>query len=588
LRPAPYGPDLREPSPNLGFAWNPNFGTDGFLAKLAGGSNLVIRGGAAITHYDEGWTTFEQATEYTNPGDTQVASLTAVAPGSSVTPGFFTAGSLNLGGTAPALYNSPSSFSFPVPESGFTFFNQPFATVNPNLRSPYIENWYLGVQRQLPGRTVLEVNYVGNHSIHMWMNYDLNEVNIFENGFLSEFQTAQTNLSNYEQANPNCQQNATCSFEGTTGSLPIMEQAYGVGGSAFSNPTNFNFVSTGQAGALANTIITTPSYFCGLVGNGNGTFAPCSNAGYTSSTAYPINFFEANPYASGEPILLLSDPGSESYNGLQAQVKHPVGHGLMLMANYAYSHAFTNRYIGDYYTADEAINNFTTLRNTRLNRAPSPYDQRHTFRTYATYKLPFRGGNLLAKEAVEGWTISPIFEWQQGRNFKLLGGTNTFNYYDNYFYQPDVSDSGVVLNGVNAKQLQKSVGYYPQAGNSSEPMDLMNPAVFTNGSVVQESTPGQLGQFVYLHGPQFINTDFAVTKVFPIFEHLKLDMQAEMLNLWNHPDWSIIDGYSGNTNNPAQYVTVTNNPAAPGTQTNPEGLGSLGARDIQFRAQLIF
>lgn len=579
LRPSPYSADLNEPAPNFGFAWNPVFG-DGFLGKLAGRSNLVIRGGAAITHYDEGWTTFEQATLYTNPGATQLNYLNA-GPPTGTPAGEFPAGSLSLGST-PALNTFPSTFSFPVPESDFTFGSQPFATVDPNLRSPYIENWYFGLQRQFPGHTVLEVNYVGNHSVHMWQNYDLNEVNIFENGFLSEFKLAQANLA----------ANGGTSFADNTGAtgvntLPTMDQAFGPGGSAFTNPNYISFVQSGQAAALANAITTSSTYFCNLVGNGGGAFTPCSGLGYGSPTAYPINIFQANPFATGEPIMLLSDPGSESYNGLQAQVKHPAGHGLMLMANYAYSHAFTNRYIGDYYTADEAIENFVTLRDRHLSRSPSPYDQRHTFRTFATYSLPFNPTNRLAKEAASGWTLSPIFSWQEGRNFKLLGGTNTYNYYDNYANQPDVSDSGVVLNGITAKQLQKSVGYYP-GPDAATPRLLMNPAVFTSGKVLPETTPGQLGQFIYLTGPQYINTDFAVTKVFPIFEQLKLNIQAELLNVFNHPAWSVVDGYSGGTNNPAQYVNVQNNPAVPGVQTNPEGLGSGGARDLQFRAQLQF
>jgi hypothetical protein len=321
---------------------------------------------------------------------------------------------------------------------------------------------------------------------------------------------------------------------------------------------------------------------------GGANFTPCAGLGYSGSTGYPINIFQANPYASGEPILLLSDPGSESYSGLQVQVKHPTGHGLMLMANYTYSHSFTNRYIGDYYTADEAIGNFSTLRDTALSRAPSPYDQRHAFRTYATYRLPFNPGNRLMKEAVSGWTLSPIFEWQSGRNFKLLGGTNTFNYFAGSG-QPDASDSGVVLNGTTVKQLQKAVGYYP-GPSVYTPKLLMNPNVFTNGQVTPEETPGQLGQFVYLTGPQFVNTDFAVTKQFPLVERLRLSIQAELLNFFNHPNWDIEDSsslYEG-ANNPVQYVTVTNAPAAPGTTTNNEGLSSGGSRDIQFRVQLQF
>jgi hypothetical protein len=374
-----------------------------------------------------------------------------------------------------------------------------------------------------------------------------------------------------------------------------MDQAFGAGNSAFTNPNYISLLQSGQAGALANAIATSSTYFCNLVGNGGGAFTPCINYGYTSSTAYPINIFQANPYATGEPITILSDPGSESYNGLQAQVKHPAGQGLMLMANYAYSHSFTNRYIGDYYTSDAAADNFTTLRDPKINRSPSPYDQRHVFRAFALYQLPFHSGNHLLNEATGGWRIAPIFTWATGRNFKLLGGTATFNDYDSSY--PDAADSGVVLNGVTPKQLQKKVGYYPNTGPSagSIPRLLMDPSVFSqngqppaSGQVGPETTPGQLGRFVFLHGPQIINTDFSVTKDFPIFEQLHMNIQAIMLNLFNHPQWSVVDGYSGGTNNPAQYVSVQNNPAVPATQTNPEGLGSGGSRDIQFRVQLLF
>jgi hypothetical protein len=565
LRPHPYSADLLQPAPNFGFAWNP--------AQIDGG-NLVVRGGASITHYDEDWSMFEQATEYSNPGDYQDAYLSA-GPTTNTPAGEFPAGSLSLGGAIPALNTFPQSFTFPQPESGSTFGYQPFATVDPNIRSPYIENWYLGIQKKLPKNTVLEVNYVGNHSVHMWQVFDMNEVNIFENGFLQEFKNAQSNYA----------ASGGTTFAGSA-PLPILTQAFGQGSSNFTNPTYLGYVQSGQAAALANAIATNSNFFCSLVGNGGATFSPCGGLGYSSGTSYPINIFQANPFATGEPILLLSDPASESYSGLQAQIKHPTGKNLTLMANYAYSHAFTNRYIGDYYTGDEGLGNFTTLRDPRLNRAPSPYDQRHTFRAYALYRIPFQSRNIFLKEAATGWTISTIFSWQKGRNFKLLGGTNTYNYYEGSG-QPDASDSGVVLSGVTRSQLQKQVGYYP-GPNTVTPRLLINPNVFSTGEVASESTPGQLGQFIYLTGPQFINDDLAVTKVFPVYRHLNLNFQAEMLNVFNHPAWSLVDGYSGGTNNPAQYVNVQNSPEAVGTQTNPEGLNSGGARDIQFRVQLAF
>jgi len=571
LNPSPYSADLKQPAPNLGFAWNPSFDN----------GNLVIRGGGAISHYDEGWGPFEQATVFTNPGTQQKEFLNA-GPPTNTPAGQFPAGSLSLGmvpgtGNIPPTNKFPATFSFPIPQSDFTFGGQPLATVDPNLRSPYIESWYVGVQQKIPWNFVVEANYVGNHATHMWSLYDLNEVNIFENGFVQEFQRAQANLA--ANGGPNA---ANPSFAGAN--LPLLTQAFGAGGSGFTNSTYVNYVSTGQAAALANAIAGNSTYFCNLVGGAG--FSPCSALGYAGSTQYPINIFQQNPFATAAPTQLLSDPGSSSYNGLQMQVKHTASN-LTLMANYAYSHAFTNRYIGDYYTADAAVANFRTLRDRQISRAPSPYDLRHTFKAYALYALPFKVSNHLLGEVVEGWKIGTIFGWQKGRNFKLLGGTYTYNYFSNLTGQPDSSDSGVVLNGTSIHQLQKSVGYYPGPNNLT-PRLLMDPKVFSSGQVTSESTPGQLGQSIYLTGPQFVNTDLSISKDFPIHESLKLQFQAEILNLFNHPAWSVVDGYSGGTNNPAQYVTLTNNPVVPGSQTNPEGLQSGGSRDIQFRLQLVF
>ncbi|MDE3137051.1 MAG: carboxypeptidase regulatory-like domain-containing protein, partial [Acidobacteriota bacterium] len=185
LTPHPYSADLMGPSPNFGLAWNPNF-TNGFLGRLMGGSNTVIRLGAAISHYDEGWTTIEQTNAFTNPGAGQSVWL---YPSSDFTPG-----SLSLGGTIPQLNAFPQSFNFPIPESAYTFAYQPFAAVDPNIRSPYVETWNFGIQRKLPGNNMLEIDYVGNHVVHSWLSYDMNEVNIFGNGFLGEFNNAVKNL----------------------------------------------------------------------------------------------------------------------------------------------------------------------------------------------------------------------------------------------------------------------------------------------------------------------------------------------------------------------------------------------------------
>src|SRR4030095_5068136 len=64
----------------------------------------------------------------------------------------------------------------------------------PDLKMGYVESFTIGIQRELNKDTVVEARYVGNRGHKLWRQYDLNETNVFENGFLNEFKLAQQNL----------------------------------------------------------------------------------------------------------------------------------------------------------------------------------------------------------------------------------------------------------------------------------------------------------------------------------------------------------------------------------------------------------
>ncbi|HLV95263.1 MAG TPA: carboxypeptidase-like regulatory domain-containing protein [Candidatus Acidoferrales bacterium] len=597
LRPQPYGGDYKQPAPRFGFAWNPDF-ENGFLGKLAGGSKTVIRGGYAINYYDEGTIPWESVAQGGLASESFFLNAGQFAPGSiSFDPANPAVTSIN------SFPNTGGQFITPLPESEFTFTGLgSFSTVDPKIRTPYIQNWSFGIQRQFAGSWVIELNYVGNHAVHMWDAYDLNEVNIFQNAsgfdsFLQDFQNAQANLA--------ASGGATFSGPNPT---PILTQAFGgAGSSAFTNPSFLFDVQTGQAGALAGAITQAPSYFCNLVGN---TFSPCVLQGYVAAgqaptpLTYPINFFQVNPYGGGNGLEFLSDPGSETYNGLHVNVKHPVGHGLNFMADYAYSHAFTNRYLGDYFSADSAEADFYTLRDPHLNRVPSPYDLRHTFNALLTYQLPFGAGkafdarNSMINRVIGGWTVGGIFTWQIGRNFKLAGGQDTYNWFDtfninnSFGFPPDPNDSGVVLNGVTVSQLQSQVTVRPAPTITDAGVTIPDPSIqalmfptseFGPGGAIQpESTPGVIAPPIFLHGPMFVNTDLSLTKNIPIWERVSMEIHAEFINAFNHPSFNYTDGYSFGTNNPAQYLFVNFSPYSPLT------VGQGGNRQIQFRAQIVF
>ena len=60
-----------------------------------------------------------------------------------------------------------------------------------NLRTPYVQNWNLSIQRNLPAGFTLDVRYVGSKGTKLIRTVNINEVNIFENGILDAFKITQ-------------------------------------------------------------------------------------------------------------------------------------------------------------------------------------------------------------------------------------------------------------------------------------------------------------------------------------------------------------------------------------------------------------
>ena len=53
--------------------------------------------------------------------------------------------------------------------------NPEFYSLSPKLRTPYTQQWHLGVQYQLPAETVLEVSYAGSHGLKLYGFYNGNQ-----------------------------------------------------------------------------------------------------------------------------------------------------------------------------------------------------------------------------------------------------------------------------------------------------------------------------------------------------------------------------------------------------------------------------
>jgi hypothetical protein len=544
-RSSTYAPDRINPSPNFGLAWNPH--TDGgFIGKLLGPNSTVIRASYSLSHFDEGlngyyWTN-------TNAGNWRVKSAN---PGTEFAPG-----SLTLQSPDPAAFNvAPTTFNPPFSEYQFAFGGYDVSTNAgvyhgpgklPTMRNPYVQTWTLGIQRELSRSTLLEVRYVGNKTTHKWRQYTVSEVNIFENGFLQEFRHAQSNLAiNQASGKGNTFQNLGLPGEVP---LPIFEQAFGpngsqpalAAGSSWTNGTFINRLLLGQAGSLAATLqggnSTNSVYECRLLG---ANFGPCADRGYTSPTPYPMNFWVANPYVFENDWA--NDTSWGNYNGLQMELRQRLRHGVTLTANYTWSHALTD--MPTQSTASGNVLNYTTIRNFNLDKAPLSNDRRHALRVYGTYDLPFGPGrrwnigNGVLRRVVGGWTLGSIATLVSGAETLLSSGQKTVNNY---------GDSGVLLQGLSLSQFRDMLLESPRnnpAGiftlTRADPMLINSDGTANTKYFSQWTTPGTFGQKLYIPGAWFWSFDASLNKDIPIREHLRLSLQAEFLNVLNHPEFDL-------------------------------------------------
>jgi hypothetical protein len=542
----PYKGDYDNPAPSAGISWSPH-SDSGFMGKFLGHDKTVLGISYRITRYDEGLNAISNAIGV-NPGPTQSVSGSAAL---TANPGAYL-----VGGAPPATVTVPTSFSFPLPLANYVLNGgQTSQYINPNLLTPYVQDWNIRYQREIARGSVLSISYVGNKSTHMWHYQNVQEVNILENGFLKEFQNAQNNLAiangltvaQLTTLPLATLKTANFSNQGLAGQvpLPILQTAFGANGTnaalsasnGFGNSTFITDLEEGAAGTMASTLAstTTSTYACRLFGSG---LSPCVAQGFTAPTAYPINFFVANPFASG--VDYENDDANTNYNGLQIHYRHAAIHGLTMDASYSWSHT-----LGTLQNAQGQSGNTTwyTMRNGELNYGPTPFDQRNVFIAYGLYQLPFGRGkffnvnNPVLNKILGDWTLGSTNTIASGNPVTFSGGRSTFN--------TTATDGVVFGNGLSLPQLiqdtETQVGGYNASCTCIK--TNISSLVAANGApnptyLAPAQTAGTWAAPLFYTGKTTFAFNLSLQKEFHIKERWRLGFYAESTNWLNHPFFS--------------------------------------------------
>ena len=168
--PSGYKNDWHSIPLRTGFAWDP-----------WGDGKTAIRGGFGI-FYDRVVGAAANSIDGGTPGFSQSATLFPNSGGTDV-----------RFGTAPPLPAQPASPVLTLPAT------RSFGTadiVNPNLTNGYVQQWNLNIQRQIAKNTILDVGYVANRGVKLFYEVNLNQSQIFNNGFLPAFNQIASNVTN--------------------------------------------------------------------------------------------------------------------------------------------------------------------------------------------------------------------------------------------------------------------------------------------------------------------------------------------------------------------------------------------------------
>jgi len=547
-------------SPSMGLAWVvPKTDFKPLTWLIGSKGNSVIRGGYAISSIRE------DAGSFGIWGNNQGRTVTLNVDPTNY-PTIFPAGSVLLRNSTYPARVAPTTPTFPLAASAGNSVND----FDPNLKVGYVQSWDIGLQRELTRNTVIEVRYIGNHGTGMWRQINLNEINVFENGFVSEFKVAQSNLALARATSPTSVQ-----FAGLAGQqpLPMIQKALGLN----SDTTTATQIAQGQVGALANAIATN-----------------ATRMGRLTAGGYAANLFQANPLLGGAANLMVNDVHSK-FNGLQLEVRRRMASGLLVQGSYSWAHSTSN------YFGNGRGGTFLTLRDHTYDRGPSPYDIRQSLKMNWIYEFPigprrqFLSGftNAFARKALEGWSLASVMRVQTGSPIRLQSGRATFN----------SGESGVVLKNMTVDQLQSMmsirkwtnsqglgiVSYFPQdlIDNTLAAFELIpNKTVDTTKPyIAPPTTPGQFGQFVYLYGPAQQKWDFSLVKKTMIGERANVEFRVQALNAFNVTNFMLFSPGNGITTG----LTVNSSfGQTTGAYRDLQNTNDTGGRILEFVLRISF
>jgi hypothetical protein len=388
---------------------------------------------------------------------------------------------------------SPESFLQPAPVGSGSI-----RVVDPEFQTPITHGWAITYQRELFSQTLFEIAYVGRRAEHLFGAYNVNQAEIFDNGFLDAFNIVkaggQSALMNQLLA-PDTRRGAT-----ETGSDMVRR--------LFASNLTLNSVAA-LAASLGQRVQGT-STLPELAGLGSNFFFP-----------YP-QFLSA--------VNVIDSEDYSRYHALEMKLERRFGNGYSYLLGYTLSRSKDTRSYDPAFTVVSTANNQSAsstpfdIFNRDLNFALSDFDRTHVFQAQAVWELPFGRGkafggsvNQVTDTLIGGWQLSGQFVGQSGRPMTVYGGSNTL--------------SNVVQTPANCEGCSRDFGSVHEEDGIIWYFTPEERAKFSTPA------PGEFGNTGrnYFRGPGGYFINLSLSKRTRIAGNQMLEIRADSTNVTNHP-----------------------------------------------------
>jgi hypothetical protein len=294
-------------------------------------------------------------------------------------------------------------------------------------------------------------------------------------------------------------------------------------------------------------------------------------------------------------VTQFSTGANSHYNALQLTAMKRLGHGLQGQVNYNWSRCIDTVSNGGFlpFSAGGILSPLPG--DLARDYGPCDYDIRQNLNAQYVYQLPVRVHSHTLGYALNGWQISGTAFWHTGVPFSVLSTPYSAN--GNGIVQGSGPQFASLVPGVSLYNHHPIPGV-TQPGtlqwlNSDAFVSTVDPST---GQCYSSDSPqncqfGNLGRNA-LRGPDFLWSDFYLSKWFPLTERVKLRFEGQFFNVFNHPNYALPSvvqaGIPGNPSTQSGFGALTS------TTSPPTGLlgvglgGDSSPRMIAFQARLEF